>query len=133
MILDSIPVAWPMVDFDYSSDSWANKEALVGLMDFSNKSVLVTGGSRGIGQAIAVDFANNGARVAIVYRSNSEAAQTTLNQLSGSGHCLIQGDVSIADDDAGFMMNSQEIETALRHNIAMIVMIWNDSKHGLIK
>jgi acetolactate synthase-1/2/3 large subunit len=35
--------------------------------------------------------------------------------------------------DAGFMMNSQEIETALRHNIAMVIMIWNDSQYGLIK
>ncbi len=35
--------------------------------------------------------------------------------------------------DAGFMMNSQEIETALRHNIAMVIMIWNDSEYGLIK
>ncbi len=35
--------------------------------------------------------------------------------------------------DAGFMMNSQEIETALRHNIAMVVMIWSDSEYGLIK
>ena len=35
--------------------------------------------------------------------------------------------------DAGFMMNSQEIETALRHNVAMVIMIWNDSQYGLIK
>lgn len=35
--------------------------------------------------------------------------------------------------DAGFMMNSQEIETALRYKIPMIIMIWNDSKYGLIK
>ncbi len=35
--------------------------------------------------------------------------------------------------DAGFMMNSQEIETALRYNIAIVIMIWNDSKYGLIK
>ena len=35
--------------------------------------------------------------------------------------------------DAGFMMNSQEIETALRYNIPIIIMIWNDSKYGLIK
>jgi acetolactate synthase-1/2/3 large subunit len=35
--------------------------------------------------------------------------------------------------DAGFLMNSQEIETALRHKIAMIIMIWNDSEYGLIK
>ncbi|NKB32870.1 MAG: acetolactate synthase large subunit [Pseudomonadales bacterium] len=41
--------------------------------------------------------------------------------------------VMTINGDAGFMMNSQEIETALRHNIAMIIMIWNDSKYGLIK
>ncbi len=35
--------------------------------------------------------------------------------------------------DAGFMMNSQEIETAMRYGIAIVIMIWNDSKYGLIK
>jgi len=35
--------------------------------------------------------------------------------------------------DAGFMMNSQEIETALRWNVAIVIMIWNDSEYGLIK
>jgi acetolactate synthase-1/2/3 large subunit len=35
--------------------------------------------------------------------------------------------------DAGFMMNSQEIETALRNKIAIIIMIWNDSEYGLIR
>lgn len=35
--------------------------------------------------------------------------------------------------DAGFLMNSQEIETAMRHKIPIIILIWNDSKYGLIK
>jgi len=35
--------------------------------------------------------------------------------------------------DAGFMMNSQEIETALRYKVAIVIMIWNDSEYGLIK
>ena len=35
--------------------------------------------------------------------------------------------------DAGFMMNSQEIETALRCRVAIVIMIWNDSAYGLIK
>ncbi len=35
--------------------------------------------------------------------------------------------------DAGFMMNSQEIETALRLGLAMVILIWNDSQYGLIK
>ncbi len=35
--------------------------------------------------------------------------------------------------DAGFMMNSQEIETALRINTPMIILVWTDSEYGLIK
>ncbi len=35
--------------------------------------------------------------------------------------------------DAGFMMNSQEIETALRLGLAFVILIWNDGQYGLIK
>ena len=35
--------------------------------------------------------------------------------------------------DGGFMMNSQEIETALRLKLAFVIMIWNDQGYGLIK
>ena len=34
--------------------------------------------------------------------------------------------------DAGFLMNCQEIETALRIGTAIIILIWNDSEYGLI-
>ena len=34
--------------------------------------------------------------------------------------------------DAGFMMNSQEIETALRIGTPLVILIWNDSEYGLI-
>jgi acetolactate synthase-1/2/3 large subunit len=34
--------------------------------------------------------------------------------------------------DAGFLMNSQEIETALRAKTPFVVLIWNDSEYGLI-
>jgi acetolactate synthase-1/2/3 large subunit len=34
--------------------------------------------------------------------------------------------------DAGFMMNSQEIETALRMETPFVILIWNDSEYGLI-
>jgi acetolactate synthase I/II/III large subunit len=34
--------------------------------------------------------------------------------------------------DAGFMMNSQEIETALRVGTPFVVLIWNDAEYGLI-
>lgn len=35
--------------------------------------------------------------------------------------------------DAGFMMNSQEIETAVRLNTPMVILIWNDGAYGLIE
>ncbi len=34
--------------------------------------------------------------------------------------------------DAGFLMNSQEIETALRADTPIVILIWNDSEYGLI-
>jgi 3-oxoacyl-[acyl-carrier protein] reductase len=63
-------------------------------MDFSGKRVLVTGGARGIGRAIAQGFAAQGAGVALSYRSNHEAAQQTLATLSGGPHLVIPGDVA---------------------------------------
>ena len=35
--------------------------------------------------------------------------------------------------DAGFLMNSQELETALRHKQSFVVLVWTDSEYGLIK
>ena len=63
-------------------------------MDFTDKRVMITGGSRGIGRACALGFAERGARVAINYLGNREAAETTLKALSGDGHVMLQADVS---------------------------------------
>jgi len=35
--------------------------------------------------------------------------------------------------DAGFLMNVQELETAVRLNVPIVVLVWNDSSYGLIK
>jgi acetolactate synthase-1/2/3 large subunit len=40
--------------------------------------------------------------------------------------------VLVATGDGGFLMNSQEIETALRERIPMVVLIWVDDAYGLI-
>jgi NAD(P)-dependent dehydrogenase (short-subunit alcohol dehydrogenase family) len=63
-------------------------------MDFTGKTVMVTGGSRGIGKAVAKGFAERGARVAINYLSNAEAAEQTLAELEGGPHMAVRGDVS---------------------------------------
>ncbi len=77
-------------------------------MNFDNKRVLVTGGSRGIGRAVAHGFAGRGARVAIGYRSNDEAAAETLAGLPGGPHVSIRADVT--DPDAVERMVSQAID-----------------------
>ena len=38
----------------------------------------------------------------------------------------------VATGDGGFLMNSQEIETALRERIAMVILVWVDDAYGLI-
>ena len=35
--------------------------------------------------------------------------------------------------DAGFLMNSQEIETAMRLNLSLVILVWNDNGYGLIE
>jgi len=66
-------------------------------MRFDGASVLVTGGSRGIGRAIALRFAELGAaRVGIGYLRNDKAAETVAEELreAGAEPLLIRGNVS---------------------------------------
>jgi enoyl-[acyl-carrier protein] reductase III len=75
-------------------------------MSFEGASVLVTGGSRGIGKAIALRFASLGARrIAIGYMRGDTAAEETASQLEAAGAepVLLRGNVAsqrIADEVA---------------------------------
>jgi len=60
------------------------------------RAILVTGASRGIGQAVARSFAEAGDRVAVHYNTTKDEAEETLGSLPGSGHLLVQADVSDA-------------------------------------
>jgi len=61
---------------------------------------VVTGGGRGIGRALAVRLANEGADVAISYRSNAESAEAAAEEVRAAGvRCeIFKGDVASTDD-----------------------------------
>jgi glucose 1-dehydrogenase len=89
------------------SKATATAERTKGLRGLQGKNVLVTGGSSGIGQAIAVRFAEYGANVAINYLSTPDEAAGTEEQVhacvnkvqqEGVQDVLVGGDVSNDDD-----------------------------------
>src|SRR6266513_3361019 len=78
-----------------------------GMPGIKGKNVLVTGGTSGIGQAIAVRFAEHGANVAINYLTTADEAAGTEEQVHaclrkvrqhGVRDVLVQGDVSSEED-----------------------------------
>ena len=69
-------------------------------MEYRDKRVVITGGTRGLGKAMALSFAREGARVAVTYSSDdTSAADMEAELLELTDECLlIKADVSVRTD-----------------------------------
>jgi len=70
------------------------------MIDLTGKSALVTGGSRGIGRAIALRLATQGADVAFSYRGNEAAANEVVAAIEGLGRRAVAVQADAADPDS---------------------------------
>jgi NAD(P)-dependent dehydrogenase (short-subunit alcohol dehydrogenase family) len=80
-------------------------------MTLEGRVALVTGGSRGIGKAIALGLAADGADVAINYRRDEEAARETVGEVEGLGRKAAAYQASIDDVDADQAMVDDVLTT----------------------
>lgn len=89
---------------DYGEDSYRGSQRLEG------KKALITGGDSGIGRAVAVAFAREGADVAISYLSENEDAQETRRLVEDAGRecLLLPGDLSDPDHCREVIENTVE-------------------------
>jgi 3-oxoacyl-[acyl-carrier protein] reductase len=69
-------------------------------MELEGKVAIITGGTRGIGKAIVMDLAAQGADIALNYRKSADLAQELGEIIRGMGRraLVVQADVSIFDD-----------------------------------
>jgi len=81
--------------------------------DFSGRVALVTGGSRGIGRAIALQLAREGADVAFSYASRPEPAKKTLNEIEALGRKALAVRCDVSDPVAAAELAAR-VGTVLR-------------------
>lgn len=98
------------------------------MKELEGKQVLVTGGSRGIGAAIALALARDGADVAISYERAADRAQDVVDQIEREGRRGIALQADSADPDA----NERLVEHAVRELGGLDVLVNNAGtiRHG---
>ena len=76
----------------------------------ADRVALVTGASRGIGRAIAINLAASGCAVAVNYRSRSDAAYEVVGLIEGAGGRAIAVAADVGDADAVTAMTTDVVE-----------------------
>ncbi len=80
------------------------------MTDLDGKRALVTGGSRGIGAAIAMALAENGADVAITYNKSPERANDVVAAIEKLGRRALAVHADSADADAARRAVNETVE-----------------------
>jgi 3-oxoacyl-[acyl-carrier protein] reductase len=68
--------------------------------DFANRAAFVTGGSRGVGRAVALEFAARGADVAVVYKSRRDSAEKVAAEIAAHGGKALALQADVGDSAA---------------------------------
>ena len=93
-------------------------------MTFQGKSVLVTGGSRGIGKTIALRFAELGAkRIALGYLRNDKAAEETAGEIKALGAevVLVRGDIGKPAKAAAAVEQAGELDVVVSNAASGVI------------
>ena len=95
---------------------------------FENKTVLITGGSRGIGKAIALKFANQGANIIFNYLRNHQAALETFNQITSLGVKCKKIKAHLGDEE-----KIKSLFTQIKNEFDSIDILINNAASGVQK
>jgi enoyl-[acyl-carrier protein] reductase III len=103
-------------------------------MTFEGKSVLVTGGSRGIGKAISLRFAERGAgRVAVSYLRNDKAAEETADEIRqlGAEPVLLRGNIGDPDKTKALLNEAGQLDVIISNAATGVIrpFLELDEKH----
>lgn len=80
-------------------------------MTLQNKTAVVTGASRGIGQAIALELAKQGAKVVVNYSGSEARAQQVVEQIQAAGGEAIAVQANVADAESVAQLMNKALET----------------------
>lgn len=95
-------------------------------MTFKGKTVLVTGGSRGIGKAIALEFAARGANIAFNYIRSHKAAAETQSEIEALGVRCLRVRAHLGDSD-----KIRELFAAVSAEFGRLDVLVNNAASGV--